>query len=305
MLASFLHEIGLLTQLKHPNIVQFEAACLQLETICYLTEYMPNGSLFTFLRRGPIDVRARPPTPIAIALYRDRCDDTHCRPSLRRRRLYAVWLTVTEPPRYTLTPHAHPFHCSPLTVCSAAPRAAQARAHRRARHAVPALVHTATHPPRCAPTTAHLTNYAYLLGPADLKSHNLLVDNEFQLKVCDFGISKILEHDETTNTKLGTLSWMAPEALLDSKYTKESDVYSYGMVLWEIVSGQQPFQELQAPIKIMGRIIEGDRPAMPPHTDPGYAAIVRRCWDWQPHARPSFDFVVRELEKLPGALVKP
>lgn len=131
------------------------------------------------------------------------------------------------------------------------------------------------------------------------------MDNEFQLKVCDFGISKILEHDETTNTKLGTLSWMAPEALLDSKYTKESDVYSYGMVLWEIVSGQQPFQELQAPIKIMGRIIEGDRPAMPPHTDPGYAAIVRRCWDWQPHARPSFDFVVRELEKLPGALVKP
>lgn len=69
LLASFLHEIGLLTQLKHPNIVQFEAACLQLETICYLTEYMPNGSLHTFLRRGHIDVRS--PTHAAAILYCD------------------------------------------------------------------------------------------------------------------------------------------------------------------------------------------------------------------------------------------
>ena len=98
---------------------------------------------------------------------------------------------------------------------------------------------------------------------------------------------------------------MAPEALLDSKYTKESDVYSYGMVLWEIVSGQQPFQELQAPIKIMGRIIEGDRPAMPPNTHADYATLVKKCWDWQPQVRPSFEYVVKELERIPAAVVKP
>merc|ERR1711916_254098 len=75
----------------------------------------------------------------------------------------------------------------------------------------------------------------------DLKSLNLLVDEDYHIAVADFGLSK-QTHGNSLNSKVGSLNWCAPEVLLHSApYTEKADVYSFGMVLWELCTHQSPF----------------------------------------------------------------
>jgi len=78
----------------------------------------------------------------------------------------------------------------------------------------------------------------------DLKSSNVLIDSNWNVKLCDFGLSRIRSKlDKTTLIgRVGTPHWMAPEILRGNKYEEYSDVYSFGMILWEIVTGNIPYK---------------------------------------------------------------
>eukprot|EP00041_Stephanoeca_diplocostata_P038563 m.1527888 g.1527888 ORF g.1527888 m.1527888 type:complete len:186 (+) comp25236_c2_seq5:3345-3902(+) len=109
---------------------------------------------------------------------------------------------------------------------------------------------------------------------------------------------------------VGTLLWMAPELLSDdtATYNQAIDVYSYGVVLWEIWSRVLPFEELNSSNSYIEfyehfrtEVCGGHRPPVPPHdadpdAPPFYADLVQRCWSGVPLSRPSFSGVLQTLE---------
>jgi serine/threonine protein kinase len=76
----------------------------------------------------------------------------------------------------------------------------------------------------------------------DLKSPNLLVDENFTVKICDFGLARVKENTfvQTINGCAGTPNWMAPEVLRNEKFTEKADVFSMGVILWEVSERSQP-----------------------------------------------------------------
>ena len=95
---------------------------------------------------------------------------------------------------------------------------------------------------------------------------------------------------------VGTLAWMAPEVLDGDRYGLPADVYSYGIVLWEVATQQLPWLDKQHSWDIANAVQAGERPDMT-EVPPGHAlaALMLRCWQADPHARPTFDAVLQAL----------
>jgi len=96
----------------------------------------------------------------------------------------------------------------------------------------------------------------------------------------------------------GTLAWMSPEVLANQQYTEKADVFSYAIVLWELLTRQCPFAELTPIQTAMGVLNHGLRPPMPDWPPARFQALVRRCWDTNPAARPDFLEVIELLEEM-------
>jgi hypothetical protein len=134
----------------------------------------------------------------------------------------------------------------------------------------------------------------------DLKSHNLLVDEAWRVKVCDFGLSRIIEANPSLNTMTacGTPCWTAPEVLRSLRYSYKADVYSFGIVVWECASRQDPFAGLP-PFQVVFAVgNNGLRPEVPENCPKRIANLMRRCWHEDPNMRPPFDVVVGLLLKM-------
>ncbi len=97
---------------------------------------------------------------------------------------------------------------------------------------------------------------------------------------------------------------MAPEVLQEGKNTKQSDVYSVGMLMWEIFAGHPPFDDRSHDCHLMFQICihEGLRPPILPNMPDDYAQMMRKCWDMDPYKRPTIReirrFVDNKLEKI-------
>ena len=94
-------------------------------------------------------------------------------------------------------------------------------------------------------------------------------------------------------------SWrLAPETLADhGVYTIKSDVFSFGMVLWEILTQKTPY-EGKNPIHVVRSIDAGVRPDIPASTDPDFAQLIKDCWAQSPDQRPTFDVILSRLKKI-------
>jgi serine/threonine protein kinase len=131
----------------------------------------------------------------------------------------------------------------------------------------------------------------------DLKTANLLMDENDVVKVADFGVARVTSTDGTCMTaETGTYRWMAPEVIAHQHYTHKCDVFSYGILLWELVSGgdipYSGYTPLQAAVGVVQR---GLRPAVPQTCHPVIAQVMQYCWQPDPNARPEFEQVVELL----------
>ncbi|KAH0793071.1 TKL family protein kinase [Histomonas meleagridis] len=126
----------------------------------------------------------------------------------------------------------------------------------------------------------------------DLKSLNVLLDDKKQVKICDFGFSRKIEKKAVMTKNIGTPHWMAPEILNSSgRYDTKVDVYSYGIVLWEILTHKTPYQGIESDAKrIIQEVITNDiRPTLS-ETDcgKGLYKLITTCWARDPNERPTF-----------------
>lgn len=123
-----------------------------------------------------------------------------------------------------------------------------------------------------------------------------------QVKITDFGLSRRDQSaTELMTGQAGTFHWMAPEILENKSYTHKADVYSYGIVLWEIICREPPFKTL-SPHEIMYRVINNkERPnisIIPPDCPKELVAVMVKCWEQDPQHRPDFSDVVRALRTV-------
>jgi serine/threonine-protein kinase TNNI3K len=149
----------------------------------------------------------------------------------------------------------------------------------------------------------------------DLKSLNLLLhetvvssESPTFVKVADFGQSRTMGSLQTAagatvmTKNTGTAQWMAPEVFQTDAYDAKVDVYSFSMILYELICGEIPFEEVQHMQKLGLLVCKGQRPklaAVPATCPHEFSEIMIRCWDMSPAARPTFDVIHGLLERVP------
>ncbi|KFK43966.1 hypothetical protein AALP_AA1G197400 [Arabis alpina] len=163
---------------------------------------------------------------------------------------------------------------------------------------------------RMALDAARGMNYLHSCNPVivhrDLKSPNLLVDKNWVVKVCDFGLSRMkLSTYLSSKSTAGTAEWMAPEVLRNEPADEKCDVYSYGVILWELFTLQQPWGKMN-PMQVVGAVgFQHRRLEIPDHVDPAIADIIRKCWQTDPRLRPSFAEIMTSLKQLQKPMLNP
>ncbi|KAF8412679.1 hypothetical protein HHK36_000647 [Tetracentron sinense] len=141
----------------------------------------------------------------------------------------------------------------------------------------------------------------------DLKCDNLLVNLRDPVrpicKVGDFGLSKIKRNTLVSGGVRGTLPWMAPELLNggSSKVSEKVDVFSFGIVLWEILTGEEPYANMHYGAIIGGIVSNTLRPPVPTYCDPEWRRLMEQCWAPDPMARPSFTEIASRLRVMSAA----
>ncbi|KAM6467080.1 mitogen-activated protein kinase kinase kinase 7 isoform 3-T3 [Liasis olivaceus] len=139
----------------------------------------------------------------------------------------------------------------------------------------------------------------------DLKPPNLLlVAGGTVLKICDFGTACDIQTHMTNNK--GSAAWMAPEVFEGSNYSEKCDVFSWGIILWEVITRRKPFDEIGGPaFRIMWAVHNGTRPPLIKNLPKPIESLMTRCWSKDPSQRPSMEEIVKIMTHLmqyfPGA----
>ena len=135
----------------------------------------------------------------------------------------------------------------------------------------------------------------------DLKSGNILLGDRMTAKLCDFGTARSLDHTTAQTAVTGTYRWMAPEIVSDpnARINKKCDVYSYAMVLYELVTLKLPFHDAPTDQMALFNAMLGERPSLPESDSecaPFLRHLITTCWDANPKTRPSFEEISIALD---------
>ncbi|KAJ6996967.1 hypothetical protein NC653_013526 [Populus alba x Populus x berolinensis] len=159
----------------------------------------------------------------------------------------------------------------------------------------------------------------------DLKTANLLMDENEVVKVADFGVARVQTQSGVMTAETGTYRWMAPEGMewfllsyrngaapftftyvvfnymkvIEHKpYDYKADVFSFGIVMWELLTGELPYSYLTPLQAAVGVVQKGLRPTIPKHTYPKLAELLERCWQRDPTQRPNFSQIIDILQQI-------
>ncbi|KAL5199961.1 hypothetical protein ABZP36_021164 [Zizania latifolia] len=211
----FKHEVCIMRKIRHKNIVRFLGACTKPTTLCIVTEFMKNGSVYDYLhkRKGSFKL-----------------------PSLLKA-------------AFDISKGMNYLHQNKII-------------HR------------------------------------DLKTANLLMDEHELIKVADFGVARVKAESGVMTAETGTYRWMAPEVIEHKPYDSKADVFSFGVVLWELLTGKIPHEFLTPLQAAIGVVQENLRPAIPKGTNPKLAKLLKSCWEQNPAERPDFENILEELDEI-------
>ncbi|XP_038853128.1 vascular endothelial growth factor receptor 1-like [Salvelinus namaycush] len=142
----------------------------------------------------------------------------------------------------------------------------------------------------------------------DLAARNILLSENKVVKICDFGLArdlyKDLDYVRKGDARL-PLKWMSPESIFDKVFTTQSDVWSYGVLLWEIFSlGASPYPGLNIDEEFCHQLKEGTRMRSPEYSTPEIYSTMLACWEANPSDRPTFTGLVETLGDLLEARVQ-
>lgn len=148
----------------------------------------------------------------------------------------------------------------------------------------------------------YLTDKGYV--HRDLAARNVLVDDRLTCKIADFGLSRWLKENSgeqeytTQNGGKIPIRWTAPEAINYHKYTAQSDVWSFGVVMWEVCSfGERPYWDWSNH-KVMQEVQAGFRLPCPMDAPPQLYSIMLACWQADRHQRPTFAMLLSQLQNF-------
>ncbi|XP_031694142.1 mitogen-activated protein kinase kinase kinase 21 [Anarrhichthys ocellatus] len=144
----------------------------------------------------------------------------------------------------------------------------------------------------------------------DLKSSNILLLETIEnddigkktLKITDFGLAREW-HNTTKMSAAGTYSWMAPEVIKSSLFSKGSDVWSYGVLLWELLTGEVPYRGIDGLAVAYGVAVNKLTLPIPSTCPEPFAKLMEECWDQDPHVRPSFSCILEQLSAIEEAVM--
>ncbi|KAM9856039.1 platelet-derived growth factor receptor beta-like [Aulostomus maculatus] len=136
----------------------------------------------------------------------------------------------------------------------------------------------------------------------DLAARNVLVCEGKLVKVCDFGLARDLLKDQDYIARGNTflpVKWMSPESIFQNIYSSQSDVWSYGVLLWEIFSlGGSPYPDVPMTQEFYSALKRGHRMNQPDHAPNNIYDLMKQCWDEEPQSRPSFSSLVISLGNM-------
>ncbi|XP_075337401.1 platelet-derived growth factor receptor beta [Odontesthes bonariensis] len=136
----------------------------------------------------------------------------------------------------------------------------------------------------------------------DLAARNVLISEGKLVKICDFGLARDIMHDSNYISKGSTflpLKWMAPESIFHNLYTTLSDVWSYGILLWEIFTlGGTPYPDLPMNELFYSALKRGYRMSKPAHASDEVYEIMKKCWDEKFEKRPEFSLLVHSVGNM-------
>ncbi|CAI5492957.1 unnamed protein product [Closterium sp. Naga37s-1] len=290
----FKQEVDLLARLDHPNVVRFIGACQRPPTWCILTEYLGGGSLRGFLQKRegqllPLQEVVRLALDIARGMAYlhaevsgkggGRSGRKGGKADFGEAGLARVCGRTKGAP-ITLAP-THPGNFKTTSTST----------HSRSPHPTPLLSPS----PLPNPPIQGVVH-------RDLKPDNLVLTTDTIVKITDFGVARLEADTSLMTAETGTYRWMAPEVVDHRPYTKNVDVYSFGIVLWELCTVQLPFAGMTAMQAAFAVVNRGTRPDIPPSIPLPLAELMQVCWHSNPDRRPPFTYVVQQLEAMQDAL---
>ncbi|OHT01385.1 TKL family protein kinase [Tritrichomonas foetus] len=130
----------------------------------------------------------------------------------------------------------------------------------------------------------------------DMKTLNVLINDQYRARICDFGMAKTRSEHQPMTGLIGTAHWMAPEVLMSTPtYDEKVDVYSFAIILWELLTGKVPYDDMSTANIAIHVVEQGLRPQLPDNTPIAIRDLITKCWNSDPNKRPSMSSVLGEL----------